>query len=627
MAEKKIDLKAILFAVLALAASCAVFFLVSRADLPASWIKAFSRFGWIQFLGLAGLFYLILNVRGKWGLALGGLFSALVFALPLALRLSSGLSNATVLAGFLPYKDGFYYYNGAGMLLSGRLIPAYGLQGAFRPLFPALLSSFLWLSGQNLLLALQCMVLVTGLSLYLSAMAVRRAYGPLPAALYFALTFAFIRPMLGDTLTELPGLAFACLALALLLHAGRTKNIWWAGLGGVMLVLALSIRAGAFFMLPFVILWWGWLQRGDKWRPWKQMVILGLVLVAAFALFNTLLPRVLVAAGESTFGNFSWMLYGQAVGGAGFKYHAEALGTSDSAVVLQAALEKIRTYPQGFLIGCAKAYRDFFTNNSLGMFELISGAHSPGGWLFWGGCLALLVLGTWRAWKARSKAANLLLLAGLLGVLVSIPFLPPIDGGKRFYAGSAPFLFALLAAALPEANLQRRSKPDASEQPAHHPDGLAAGSTGLSILMLVMTALLPLAIMAWSQPSAANVVSCAADQMAFTTTFEKGSYVDILPDEADCGAVPSLCRARFSANGMDRVNDDFYRLLDGMAAQSANGLRLWAGIEQNSQSYYFWIMPLELTENVAGGQPFSGCAQPMESEFQRYLLVDSVSLP
>lgn len=66
------------------------------------------------------------------------------------------------------------------------------------------------------------------------------------------------------------------------------------------------------------------------------------------------------------------MLYGQAVGGAGFQYHLQALGTDDSAVVLQAALQKIREYPLGLLIGFYKSYRDFFTHNSMGMFDLLS---------------------------------------------------------------------------------------------------------------------------------------------------------------------------------------------------------------------------------------------------------------
>ena len=622
--KNKINWQACIYPLIFLAICFAAFFMTSALDLSASSVNVFGRFGWAHFLMIIGLLYLIFQLKGKTGLLLGGVFTALVFALPLAVRFSTGLSNATELAGFLPYKDGFYYYNGANMLLSGQLIPASGLQGAFRPLFPALLASLLWLTGGNLLLVLQLMVLATGLSVYLGALSIKRFYGPLPAAVFFALTFAFIRPMLGDTLTELPGLAFACLALVLLLQASRSKNSLHAVLGGVMLVLALSIRAGAFFMLPFIILWWGWLHRGEKWLPWKKMVIMSLILVAAFVAFNTLVPHTLVAAGESTFGNFSWMLYGQAVGGAGFKYHAEALGTSDSAVVLQAALEKMRTYPQGFLIGCFKAFRDFFSNSSLGMFDLLSGAKAISGWVFWGGCLALLLLGLVRTFRQRNQPVNLLLLAGFLGVLISIPFLPPIDGGNRFYAGSVPFLFALLGAALPAAGL--RQIEESSQDNKDH--WLEQSAGWLSAGMLVLTALIPPGILAFSSSPITTTLSCAEGQRAFTTRVENGAYVDILAEEsAECGATPELCRARFTANGMDRANDDFYSLLAEMSEQIESGLRLWAGVEQNTNEYYFWTMPLDLSVNLRDGMTFSGCAQEMHSQFQRLLVVQSISLP
>ena len=621
--KNKIAWEEILFSIAGLFVSCAVFFLLSRVDLSGNWINFFSYFNWVHFLLVTALFFLIFQLNNKAAVVAGALLAAAVYALPLAVRLSSGLSNATVLAGFIPYKDGFYYYNGANKLLSGQLIPASGLQGAFRPLFPALLSSLLLLTGENLLLTLQLMVLGSGLCAYLAAVSVKRSYGPLPAAVFFALTFAFIRPVLGDTLTELPGLAFACLALALLIEAAHTKNTLHAVLGGVMLVLALSIRAGAFFMLPFIIFWWGWLHRGEKWLPWKKMVVLGLILVAAFAAFNMLVPRMLVAAGESTFGNFSWMLYGQAVGGAGFKYHVQALGTSDSTVVLQAALEKIRTYPLGFLIGCYKAFRDFFGNNSLGMFDLLSGEKAVGKWIFWGACLALLVGGLINVLRHRSQPVNILILAGFLGVLFSIPFLPPIDGGNRFYAGSVPFIFALLAAALPGAHfITKENFPEVVQLPL---GGISGWSSGL---MVFLTMLLPLAILAFGVDSAPIKTQCETGLIPYETRLVEGAYVDILLDEnAVCGAVPDLCRSRFTANGMDRANDDFYRLLAEMSLKSENGLRLWAGIERNSGEYYFWAMPVDLTAELRDGTPFSGCAQAVESQYQHLLLVESIQQP
>jgi hypothetical protein len=53
---------------------------------------------------------------------------ALVFALPLAIRLSTGLSNATVRGGFIPYKDGLLLLQWREHLLNGQPITANGLQ-------------------------------------------------------------------------------------------------------------------------------------------------------------------------------------------------------------------------------------------------------------------------------------------------------------------------------------------------------------------------------------------------------------------------------------------------------------------------------------------------------------------
>ena len=138
-----------------------------------------------------------------------------------------------------------------------------GLQGAFRPLFPGLLSILLLLTNHNLLLSLVLMVLGTAFCVFFAAESLRVEYGSLPAALFFSLVYAFIQPMLGDTLTEIPSLAFACLSLVLLFKTNRNPNVMDALLGGTMLVLALSIRAGAFFMLPLLVLWLGLAFQGE----------------------------------------------------------------------------------------------------------------------------------------------------------------------------------------------------------------------------------------------------------------------------------------------------------------------------------------------------------------------------
>jgi hypothetical protein len=208
--------------------------------------------------------------------------------------------------------------------------------------------------------------------------------------------------MIGDTLTEVPSLAFACLSLALLL-ARAIPSFCGCRLGRVHAGAGSQYPRRGFLHAAFPDHLLGRLVRGDRKFSWRRAIIFGLIFVAAFGAFNVLLPRLITEQSGATFGNFSWMLYGQAVGGAGFQYHLQALGTDDSAVVLQAALQKIREYPLGLMIGFYKSYRDFFTHNSLGMFDLLSGGKAGWGWFFWSLCIAGLINGLARALPDQGK--------------------------------------------------------------------------------------------------------------------------------------------------------------------------------------------------------------------------------
>ena len=599
-------------------AAALVFFLALKVPLPTSFISRFSPFTLLHFTGLVILFFLVFQITNRPLRTAAGLFlAALAFALPLAIRLSTGLSNATVLGGFIPYKDGYYYYNGANMLLNGQPITANGLQGAFRPLFPGLLSILLSMTGGNLLAALAVMTALLGGSVYWSAAAIHGQHGSLPAALFFALTYAFIRPMIGDTLTEVPSLAFACLSLALLYSAAQSHRFADAAWGGVMLVLAVSIRAGAFFMLPFLIIWLGWLFRGDRKFSWRNAIIFGLIFVAAFGASNLLLPRLITEQSGATFGNFSWMLYGQAVGGAGFQYHLQALGTDDSAVVLQAALQKIREYPLGLMIGFYKSYRDFFTHNSLGMFDLLSGGKAGWGWFFWSLCIAGLINSLARALAGIKESVNGMLLACFIGILASIPFLPPVDGGNRFYSGSVPFLFALMANHLPALRLSHEEEKQPSATPRR---GAFARWMAGSIAVLMIGA--PAVILNLSRSAQITLPECAAGETPVAVQIQPGSFVDILPGKApQCGISPLVCLSQFTKSGMDRANDDFYNTLVELSSNSNGGIRLWAGLDYGSLEYHFFILPLESGAQIPTGSFITGCAAKVATRFQNVLRI------
>lgn len=604
----------------ALLLAIGIFAVVLSLNLTPIISRLFTRFQVIHFAGLCLLYYVLFRWGGKWGSAAGLIVAALIFALPFGQRLASGLSNATVIGGFIPYKDGFYYYNGANKLLSGQLIPQGGLQGAFRPLLPGLIAVLQTLTNQNLLVSQALLIFGLALCVYAAALAMRSEFGALPAASFIALNFAFIRPMIGDSLGEIPSLALACLSLILLLNAAKNRSVVDAVLGGVLLILALSIRAGAFFILPCVVVWLAWRFGGERKLLLRWLLIFAGALMAAFVIINMLYPRQVSAGGGSAFGNFSWMLYGQAVGGAGWDYHVRALGTSDSAVVLQAALDKIRTYPLGLLIGIAKAYRDFFTRNTLGIFDLLAGEKTLGDQVFWLTCTTLLLVGAFRCIKERQLPNRALLLAALIGTLLSIPFLPPIDGGNRFYSGSFPFLAALMAAGIMNFPGGRFEADDGAvnSRPAHI---LRWVSGGLALVMLAG----PPAVLQLNRPVQTLPVACGLNEMVVNAQYTHGSFVDILPEGSpDCGRSPRLCLSVFEKGGMEKSVDDFFVKLTELAVSEPGGLRLWAGIEYASQGYYFLAMPIDMTEGTQAGLRFSGCAEKIETRFQRILLLRKI---
>ena len=592
-----------------------------KSDLSSTVADFLRRFRLIHFSIVFLIFFIAFQFENRIARVIACALGAALFALPIAVNLSKGISDDTIIAGFIPYKDGFYYYNGANMLLSGQRITPGGLQGAFRPLFPGWISILLLVTNHNLLAALGLMVLVIAYCCYFAAEELRAEFGPLPAALFFTLTYAFIRPMLGDTLTELPSLAFACLSLVLLISAAKFGKFTDALLGGIMLVLAVSIRAGAFFILPFLVLWLGWRLRGKKKFSISVAAAYGAILLAVFLVANMLFTRLVTEQGDSTFGNFSWMLYGQAVGGAGFNYHLEALGTHDSTVVLQAALERIRAYPLGLLIGFAKAYQDFFTNNSQGMFDLLYREGGDPRKVFWLAMIVLLVYGLVRSIRKAKKPLHALLLACFVGLLFSIPFLPPIDGGNRFYSGSVPLLFALMTINLPA--LQWIRSKDGKERSL---DSMIPVSLGLAVLFTLLLLVAPLLILHGSSgQEATEPAECVGSLAAVEVEYSWGTYVDILPDEAEnCGSSPELCFSTFAGYQVEQANDDFYMLLVNMAEESAQGIRVWAGVEWASGQYAFIILPLDLAADTASNQRFSACAESIETQFQRVYNIQSI---
>ena len=234
------------------------FWLVLAFQIPFAFTQYSHRFIPILFLGILFLFYWTFRLKGGLSVFTGFGLTMLLLALSLSYLWASGFSDNFLIAGLLPYKDAKNYYLGADLLLHGLPIRVAG-QALGRPLFPGFLSSLLLFTGQNLKVTLGVLVQLAAIGLYLSARQVRQAMGALAGALYITFVYFYFQRFAGYAMSESLGFIGGCFGFALLWSASEKQKWFDLLLGLGVLMVAVSARAGAFFIFPLLALWAGWL--------------------------------------------------------------------------------------------------------------------------------------------------------------------------------------------------------------------------------------------------------------------------------------------------------------------------------------------------------------------------------
>jgi len=250
----------------------------------------------------------------------------------------------------------------------------------------------------------------------------------------------------GAVRTESLGVALSVLGAAFLWRSIAQSKDKLALAGIFLLAIAMIARAGSFFALPMIILWGGW-----KFRPygkkisWKFIVIgIGLV-VSAFAI-NQLIISTFGTKEGIPFGNFSYSFYGLAAGGKSWAYVQQIYPGASEETIYKLAWGLILEDPSLIVKGALYNWKMFFSNTGYGMFSFMTGESSISNIVsYMGMCLLCLIsLGIW----IREPADPYLSFIGsfMVGVFLSIPFLPPTDAFRvRAYAASI-VLFGLLPA-------------------------------------------------------------------------------------------------------------------------------------------------------------------------------------
>ena len=368
-------------------------------------------------------------------LALG----AAAFGLALALKMDSGVSSDVLFFGLLPASDAQNYYDGAMRYLdSGRLsewttrrpFATTQLAGLFALTADGLRRSVVILSAGSMAAAL----LVTA-SLF-------RRFGFASAAAAFAALFAFIHLTLGTTMSENLGFALGGAAFVLLADGATSGRRVLVLIGLALLSCALVTRAGALFALPALALWCGWRFRAAGSRLSWPLTGLGLAACAVGFAANKALTILVGAPDQLAFSNFAYTLYGLAIGGepwtrffVDFPHYLGMSEAEQAAGAYRAAVAHMQAAPFDLIKGIGARYNDFLINT--GWHKYVPNM------LLRGLVLLLALVGVGACWRTRSANLSALLLAGLAGILLSVPFLG--DGGSRVFAATHGFSAAFVA--------------------------------------------------------------------------------------------------------------------------------------------------------------------------------------
>lgn len=531
------------------------------------------------------ILYLTLRLPDRWSVPVVFAVTGAVFGLALAGLWASGQSEPYVVSGLIPYNDAATYYNDANRLLDGSLLSD---GSSRRPLSIGLLGVLLGLTGRNLQNATAALALIEAAACAIMTFEIRRTRGAAAGAVSFWIVFLFARRFIGTTMTESLGLAFGALALAALFLGTLRKTLWYVLSGLFLLSLALNIRAGAFFILPVLVLWVGWLFREKGWLAWKPTLLAILAVALGFGV-NTLTFRLIGTPGGQLFGNFSESLYGLASGGERWSYvynqYTETGPVSDQEryeQIYRMAFDLIRKNPMGIIQGSLKQWGLLFSDTWFSAYAYVGGEDTAGNRPLHLVLYALCALALVQASRKWKKPFYSLLLVSILGIFISVPFVPPGDAHKmRAFAATIPLMALLPAVGVSEILAWLpgrivREKPDDTQI-----------SSGLAIYSALLTAFLlvaPYTAFKLAVPPRVQAPVCQADEVPVSLHYQAGNEVRLIREGVmQLDWLPEFHYGRYKVFVHNLPNEEAFTILEKVEPPSTlllgydipSGMRVW----------------------------------------------------
>lgn len=556
-------------------------------------LKSFSSSGdsWrtlgsLLILGLG--FALIFQPSDKWSVWAGFVLIMLLAISPFYWRLQGLDTDGQSITGVLPHSDSYGYYTGAVTWLYGGLISPFS---ARRPLYVVFLSTLLFLSRQNLITALLGMALLVAVAILLFAMEVRQSFGVFTSAIVIIMMiFCYTGRYAGKFLTEQLGIPLGMLSLALILRGLRIKEFKFVTLGVFVLTLALNARAGAFLVLPLLVLWGGMWQAQGRFS-FKYFGILSACVLLGFIL-NFLVFKSVATPGSMPFSNFGSTLYGMVTGYRGWQsFYSDYPGVSEQAA-FGISLKIFLSSPGTFFIAAIKAYRDF-----INPFQFFSFLYLPVEQMIFAACIfTLLTLrGLWQLAKHRSTLFARMMLSALAGIIISVPFVPPIDDGFRAMAATIPFLALLAGLSFGDWNQYGLKTPEST--------GVKIKADWLAIFSGVFILLIAIG---WIGVKGAEMVVgqeplCNPNETAILIPVSGGSYINVVSRKGrEVSLIPDI-----RINDLQRDMAHYAPISIRMAFQKLQvGQTMMLGLNLASSQVIWLIAPTNLVRNFNGQNSF-----------------------
>lgn len=403
------------------------------------------------------------------------------------------------------------------------------------------------------MVSLAILTALTGLACYFTAREIQRTHGAEIAVFILMVLFLFNRAHSGISMSESLGLALGSLGFGLLWRGASTKSAFYIWVGLFTTTLALNARAGAFFMLPILILWAGWLLHENK-VPWKVLFISTSAVILGFAL-NLALTRLIAVPNGVPFANFSYTLYGLASGGKSWAYvfeaHPEILALQEpeqSKRIYQLAYELIRTNPMQTVQGALFNWKMLFSDSWYNIYSYVGGENWRINVIARWGMYVLCAIGIFAAIRDRRDPIQSLILASAIGIFISVPFLPPTDAYRmRPYAASIVIIAALPGMGLTYLLNQVKINFSLKE----NDNFIIPPKTMLAYSFIVISAMLigPVIIKSTVKPHLSQTTSCASGLTPIVVRFDEGTYINLKrPSDPFLDWMPNFHTTTFRKN-------------------------------------------------------------------------------